>query len=159
MKSPLIRMGWLIPAAALLGAGCASLRSVQESVKDRFARPKPEVHLVTGTPSAVFAAARKAMIQLGYQVGSGSRASGRLEGYTQVGAGEGFHGSYQRRIRVDLAPAGENTMDVKVMIYEIQADSFGGPASTATETPLRGSSAYDAFFAELRGQLHAPARQ
>lgn len=159
MKFPLIRLGWLVSAVALLGSGCSSLRSVQESLKGRFVRAQPQVHLVTGTQNAVFAAARKAMVQLGYQAGSGGRASGRLEGYTQVGAGEGFQGSYQRRIVVDLAPAGENSMDVKVMIYEIRTDSFGGPASTTTETPLRDSPAYDAFFAELRGQLRAPAHR
>lgn len=159
MKFPLIRLSWLLSSVALLGSGCSSLHSVQESLKSRFGRPQPQVHLVTGTQDAVFTAAREAMVQLGYQVGSGSRASGRLEGYTQVGAGEGFQGSYQRRIVVDFAPAGEDSMDVKVMIYEIRANSFGGPASTPTENPLRDSTAYDAFFAVLRGQLHAPAHR
>lgn len=159
MKTLLMRSTWCLAMVAVLLGGCESMQAVRDSVRERFAPVPPHVQVVPGRPQAIYAAARRAMKRLGYQITTGDRMDGRLEGFTRVDSGDGFQGSYQRRIRVRIEPGGRDNMAVQVTVYEIEGSAFGQSSGPATETALRDSPTYDAFFSELTSQLQQAAHQ
>jgi hypothetical protein len=140
-------------ASGLL-AGCASMDSVRSSMKDRFVGMSPTVRLVQGAPRQVYDAARVAMEQLGYRYVRGGPAQGELEGLSRIGAGDDFRSSRQRSIEIHLQPLDGDSVEVGVRLKEIVQDGSSRVSSLATETPLRESSAYDAFFEALERMLH-----
>jgi hypothetical protein len=136
-----------------LVAGCASIESVRSTVQERIEGVPPKVRLVKGEQRQVYEAARLAMDKLGYRQTSGGPAQGRLEGLSHIGAGDNFRSSRQRSISVHLLPRDGGDIEVQVQLQEIIEDSYNKLANPATETPLRDSAGYDAFFEELERQL------
>lgn len=144
---------FLLAAACSLVAGCASVESVRSSMKDRISGGPPKVRVVEGEARQVYEAARLTMEKLGYQLTTGGPAQGRLDGLSRIGGGDDFKSSRQRAISVHLQPDEGGTVEVRVRLSEIVEDSFSRLANSATETPLRDSAGYDAFFEELARQL------
>ena len=122
-------------------------------MQERIVGAPPKLRIVDGEPRQVYEAARLAMDRLGYQVTDGGPAQGRLEGLSRIGGGNDFKSSRQRAITVHLQPQDGGTVEVQVRLSEIVEDSFNRLANSATETPLRDSAGYDAFFEELARQL------
>jgi hypothetical protein len=145
----------LLAAAWSLVAGCASVESVRSTVQDRFTGAPPKIRLVEGDARQVYEAARLTMEKLGYQLTSGGPAQGRLEGLSRIGGGDDFKSSRQRSVSVHLQPREGGSVEVQVRLSEIVEDSFNRLANPATETPLRDSPGYDAFFEELERQLQS----
>jgi len=143
----------LAAAGCSLAAGCASIEAMRSTVQDRLAGAPPKVRIVKGEAREVYDAARRAMERLGYQLTVGGPAQGRLEGLSRVGGGDDFRSSRQRAISVHLQPREGGDVAVEVRLSEIVEESFNRLANPATETPLRDSPAYDAFFEELERQL------
>lgn len=143
----------LLVVAWGLGGGCASIESVRSTVKDRIAGMPPKIRNVEGAPRKVYEAARLTMEKLGYQQVSGGPAQGRLEGLSRIGGGDDFRSSRQRSISIRLLPREGENVEVQVLLLEIIEDNFNKLDNPATETPLRDSAGYDAFFEELERQL------
>lgn len=153
-----VRISWLLLAAiGSLLAGCESLHSVRESVRERIVGAPPHQRTVPGDEKQVFAAARLAMTKLGYDFERGGPAQGELEGYSHIGAGEDFHSSTQRSITIHLFPGAEGYTEVQVWMKEILESGFDRSTSPATETPLHDPAAFDAFFDALQQQLQGAA--
>ena len=131
-------------------AGCESVR---DTVRDRFTSMPPQVRVVQGDAKQVFAAARLAMARFGYEMVRGGAAQGEIEGVTRIGGGEDFRSSQQREITIHLESLGNGSIAVRVVIKEIVEDEFSKVSNPATETPVRDTPVYDAFFEELQRQL------
>jgi hypothetical protein len=144
-------------AIASLLAGCASIHSVRESVRERFVGTPPRVRTVQGDEKQVFAAARRALAKLGFQFERGGPAQGELEAISGIGTGDDFHSSRQRTITIHLLPGAEGHVEVEVWMKEIVESDFDRATSPATEAPLRDPAAFDAFFDALQEELQAPA--
>jgi hypothetical protein len=136
-----------------LAAGCASIESVRSTVKERIEGMPPKVRMVQGEQRQVYEAVRRAIDKLGYQQTSGGPAQGRLEGLSHIGGGDNFRSSRQRSILIHLQPREEGNIEVQVQLQEIVEDNYSKLANPATETPLRDSAGYDAFFDEMERQL------
>ena len=143
----------LLAVAWSLVAGCASIESVRSTVKERIEGVPPKVRIVQGEQRQVYEAARLAIDKLGYQQVGGGPAQGRLEGLSRIGGGDDFRSSRQRSISIRLLPREGGNVEVQVLLQEIIEDNFNKLANSATETPLRDSAGYDAFFEELERQL------
>ena len=147
----------LLAAGWSFTAGCSSVEAVRSTMQERITGTPPKIRLVQGDARQVYEAARLAMGRLGYQVTSGGPAQGRLEGLSRVGGGDDFKSSRQRAISVHLQPREGGEVEVQVRLSEIYEESFDRLANPATETPLRDSPGYDAFFEELERQLQSGA--
>ena len=146
----------LLAATCSLVAGCASVETMRNAVKERIVGAPPKMRVVEGDPRQVYEAARLTIEKLGYQVTTGGPAQGRLEGLSRIGGGDDFKSSRQRAISVHLQPEEGGSVVVQVRLSEIVEDSFNRLANPATETPRRDSAGYDAFFEELARQLQGP---
>jgi hypothetical protein len=144
---------FVLVVAWSLVAGCASIESVRSTVQERIEGLPPKVRMVQGESRQVYEAARLAIDKLGYQQTSGGPAQGRLEGLSHIGGGDNFRSSRQRSISVHLLPREEGNIEVQVLLEEIVEDNYNKLANPATETPLRDSAGYDAFFDEMERQL------
>lgn len=143
----------LLAATCSLVAGCASVESVRNTMRERISGAPPKVRVVEGDPRQVYEAARLTTERLGYEVTTGGPAQGRLEGLSRIGGGDDFKSSRQRAISVHLQPGDGGTVAVQVRLTEIVEDSFSRLDNPATETVLRDPAGYDAFFDELARQL------
>jgi hypothetical protein len=151
------RLFVLVVAISALLAGCESIHSMRESVRQRIVGVPPHVRVVPGNEKQVFAAARLAMAKLGYQTVRGGPAQGELEGLTRIGGGDDFRSSRQREITINLLPGEAGVIEVRVWLKEIVENDFDRAANPATEMPVRDAAAYDAFFDELQLQVQSLA--
>ena len=140
----------LLVATGALLAGCESLHSMRESVKDRIVGAPPHVRVVNGDEKQVFTAAKLAMAKLGYDFVRGGPAQGLLEGLSRIDSGATIRSSRQRSITINLQPGTEGTVEVQVWIKEIEESDFDRASNPATEVPLRDSAAFDVFFDTLQ---------
>jgi len=147
----------LLTAIGCLVAGCESLHTVRDSVRERFVGVPPHMRTMPGDEKQVFAAARLAMTKLGYDFERGGPAQGELEGFSHIGTGEDFHSSVQRSITIHLLPGAVGYTEVQVWMKEIVESGFDRSTSPATETPLRDPAAFDAFFEVMQQQLQGAA--
>lgn len=145
----------LIAAVGGFLGGCESFESAGGTLRDRMTGVPPKVRVFAGEPRQVYAAARRAMELQEYRYLSGGPAQGRLEGITRIGLGRDFGSSRQRSISIQLEPLDGGQTQVSVLLTEIAQDSADGAAGGPTETPLRDSSSYEVFFAELQRQLQS----
>ena len=144
------RSDWLLLVLlAGFGGGCGSIDSVRSSVKDRVAGVPPRVRMVTGELRQVYDATRLSMEKLGYRVTGGGFAQGRLEGLSRIEGNGGFGSSRQRSISVHLEALDGGRVEIQVKMTEIIEEDSDRSAMSATETPVRDSVAYDAFFDEI----------
>ena len=153
MNLKTLRSFILLAAAWGFLSGCDSLESVRDTVKDRVAGVPPKVRVVDGESRGTYEAARLAMEKLGYRFAGGGPAQGRLEGLTRIDGGRDFGSSRQRSITIHLEPLDGGKIEVQVLLTEIVDEGSERAAGGPTETPLRESSGYDIFFAELERQL------
>lgn len=144
-------------AAWVLWAGCESLHSVRESVRERIVGVPPHVRVVQGDEKQVYTAARLAMTNLGYEMTRGGPAQGELEGLSRIGGGDDFRSARQREITINLQPGADGNIEVRVWLKEIVESDFNRTSNPATETPLRDEAAFDTFFDTLQVQLQGLA--
>jgi len=153
MNLRLILLATTLAAGGALIGGCESMRSVRESMHDRIAGVPPKVRVFPGDSKQVYAAARLAMGKLGFEQTRGGPAQGELEGVTRIGGGDSLRSSRQREMTVHLVPLDDGTVEVRVLLVDIEEEDFSKVSNPATETQLRESALYDAFFGELSRQL------
>jgi hypothetical protein len=132
--------------------------SVRSKVKDRIVGVPPRVKTVDGTTEQVFRAARQAMEKFGYRFTDGGPAQGRLEGFSRVQGGDDFSSARQRAIKIQLESLDGGQVEIQVRMTEINEEDSSHSSIPATETPVRDSSLYDAFFQEIEQQLKLPAQ-
>jgi hypothetical protein len=143
----------LLAAVGGLLGGCESIESVRDTVKDRVSGVPPKTRVVEGESRQIYEAARLAMERQGFHFAGGGPAQGRLEGLTRIDGGREFGSSRQRSISIHLEPLDGGRTEVQVLLTEIVDEGSERAAGGPTETPLRESSGYDTFFAELERQL------
>ncbi|HTX64748.1 MAG TPA: hypothetical protein VMD31_03180 [Opitutaceae bacterium] len=143
----------LLAATSALLAGCESIHSMRDSVKERIVGAPPHVRVVNGDEKQVFAAAKLAMNKLGYDFVRGGPAQGLLEGLSRIDSGATFRSSRQRSITINLQPGSEGMVEVQVWIKEIEESDFDRASNPATEVPLRDPAAFDVFFETLQQEM------
>lgn len=151
--SPLL----LLAATWGLLAGCESLHSVRDSVRERIVGVPPHVLVVQGDEKQVYTAARLAMVKLGYEMVRGGPVEGELEGLSRIGGGDDFRSARQRDITINLQPGTDGNVEVRVWLKEIEESDFNRAVSPATETPVHDAAAFGAFFEALQVQLQGLA--
>lgn len=157
MNTTPLRRYWILLAVLLgLCGGCSSMESVRSTMRDRIAGVPPKVRTVNGDLRQVYEAAHQTMDKLGYQFTGGGPAQKRLEGHSRIYESDDFKTCRQRAVLVRLEDLEGGRVEVQVQMTEIIAEDTDRSARPATETPLRDSTAYDAFFDELERRLQAP---
>ncbi|HVT72951.1 MAG TPA: hypothetical protein VHD61_07425 [Lacunisphaera sp.] len=147
MKSP----AWLVCLSLALFGGCDSVSS---RVQDRFTPVEPHAQVYPQPRKVVFAAAQKAVKDVGLQLGRSSLANGTIEGYADIRAANSTDDARQTTIRVKLAEAEDGGTRVEMVVYEQTEGGFPGGLS---ERPLREHSLYDLYFAALQQVLNESA--
>ena len=97
------------------------------------------------------------MEQFGYHFTEGGLAQGRLEGFSRIEGDGSFGSSLQRSISIHLEALEGGRVEIRVKMTEIIEEDSSRSAEPATETPVRDSGAYDAFFDEIERRLTPPA--
>ncbi len=140
---------WLVVLSLALLGGCDSVSS---RVQDRFTPVEPHAQVFPQPRKLVFAAAQKAVKNVGLQLGRSSPGSGTIEGYADIRAANSTDDARQTTIRVKLAEAEDGGTRVELLVYEQTEGGFPGGLS---EKPLREHSLYDLYFAALQQVLNA----
>jgi len=157
MKTPGPLPLLLAVATGALLAGCESLHSMRDSVRERIVGAPPHVRVVQGDEKQVFAAAKLAMTRLGYDFVRGGPAQGLLEGYSRIGSGANFRSARQRSITINLQPGTVGSVEVQVWMKEIVESDSDRASNPATEAPLRDPAAFDVFFDTLQQEMQGAA--
>lgn len=144
MKSRL----WLVALALAALCGCDSVSS---RVQDRFSAVEPHAQVFPQPRKLVFAAAQKAVKDVGLQLGRSSLASGTIEGYADIRAANSTDDARQTTIRVKLVEADDGATRVELLVYEQTEGGFPGGLS---EKALRQHSLYDLYFTALQQVLN-----
>jgi hypothetical protein len=135
---------WLLAACFLLSAGCDEL---PDSLRDRIdgAEP-PHVRVFSADRKATYAAALEAVGQIGFRFERGGPATGDLEAISGLATGDDLGSTRQFSLKARLNPTPDGGTEVQVWIKEIvEGDSENHPGF-ATESPLRDTPLYEAFF-------------
>jgi hypothetical protein len=150
MKTTSFHGYWILLAVLLiLGGGCTTMDSVKSEMKERIITVPPRIRVVNGDVRQVYEAARQAMEHFEYRFTEGGVAQGRLEGLSRIEGNGGFGSSRQRSISVHLEALDGGRVEIQVKMTEIIEEDSDRSAMSATETPVRDSVAYDAFFDEI----------
>ncbi|HTL66323.1 MAG TPA: hypothetical protein VL200_01550 [Lacunisphaera sp.] len=147
MKISLLLAGWTL---AVLG-GC---ESVSSRVQEHFTAVEPHAQVYPQPRKVVFAAAQKAVKNVGLQLGRSSIAKGTIEGYADIRAANSTDDARQTTIRLKLSEADDGGTRVELLVYEQTEGGFPGGVS---EKPLREHSLYDLYFAALQQLLSESA--
>ena len=149
-------------AALCVLCGCDSLSGVAAGVRAKLAvRDEPRVRDYPAPPRATYEAVRIAADQMGFRFLRGGPAQGEFDAINGVGQGDVPNSARQISMKVLLYPASDGGTEVSVLLQEIVEADSSNHAGFATETPLRDTPLYDAFFRSVQKAIDtqpAPAR-
>ena len=135
-------------------SGCESLSDMKDSVKETLAsHDQPRTRIFAVDPRATYDAVRTAVDQMDYRFVRGGPAQGQLEAISNVDFSESMHSSRQITLKARLAPAADGGTEVSLWLHEILEDNSSQNAGMATETPLRDTALYEAFFRNVQQAL------
>ena len=148
------RFALLVPFFALAFAGC---EDVADAVRSGLPLgTEPRVQTFPADPRTTFEAARKAIDGMGYTFVRGGPAQGRLEAVSAVGQADVSGGSQQFTLRAEFHATLDGTgTEVSVRMTEIIEEDSERRAGQGTETPLRDTALYEAFFRRIQAALPA----
>lgn len=139
--------------------GCESLSDVKDTFKDKLAaRDQPRTRVFAAEQRATYEAARIAVDQMDFRFVRGGPAQGELEAISKVDSSESMHSARQITLKARLTPAVEGGTEVSLSLHEIVEDNSSQNAGMATETPLRDTALYEAFFRDLQQTLALPKK-
>lgn len=141
-------LAWFVALSLVALCGCDSVSS---RMQDRFTRVEPHTRDFAQPRKVVFAAAQRAVKNVGLQLGRSSLARGTVEGYAGIRAANSTDDARQTTIRVALTEADDGGTRVELVVYEQVEGGFPGGLS---EKPLREHSLYDLYFAALQQVLN-----
>jgi hypothetical protein len=144
----------------LILAGCESISDATDSIKQKLAtRDQPHTRVFAAESRATYEAARLAVDQMDFRFLRGGPAQGELEAISSVDSSESMRGARQIAMTVRLVPAvEEGGTEVRLWLREILEDGSGQNIGQATETPLRDTALYEAFFRDLQQVLVPPKK-
>ena len=152
MKTP---FACFLILAVLALAGCGSVGSdFTTGVREKFEGPTYHTKVVSADVRAVYDASKQASDKLGFRFVSGGPAQGRLQALSGLAATDSLQGARQLSLAVKLSAVAEGT-EVAVLITEQVEDDFNKGSGQATETTLRESPLYEAFYRNLEQTLPA----
>ena len=141
-------------AVTLFIAGCESISDATSGVRNRIAaRDAPKVKTINAEPRVTYEAVRDAAAQMGFRFVRGGPAQGEFEGISGISQGEGSGTSRQLSMKVRLERSLDGGTQLSVRITEILEADSSNRAGQATETPLRDTPQYDAFFHRVQQLL------
>ncbi len=135
--------------AAFLMAGCDT---IGEPLSERFS-PPPVKRVVEAPAARVFAAAKEALVAMGYRIGASSPKSGRLEAYGRLMVDDGFRASTQHNCRVTIVELPDGACDVQFEVREQMEERTGAGAMRQSEQTLPWGGVHERFFAEVQARL------
>lgn len=149
----------LLPALAIaaLLAGCET-DSPLERVRQQVTGDYPsQTRNFAATEKATYVAARQALKALDFNFTRGGQAQGVMNARSAINPGDhvgtvhqfGLHAEFQTSLD------GKST-DVRVTMTETQADDVQGRLGPGSETPLRDTALYEAFFRDIQAALNQP---
>lgn len=143
-------MRFVLPLMALLLlAGCDTV----ESVRDRMAEgAPPQERIFAAEPKATYAAARAALISLGFKQTHGGPAEGTLDALSAIQPGDNPGGARQVSIHAELR-AVEGGTAVDVQMREIIEDDSEHHPGMATNSALRDTPMYEVYFHAIQAAL------
>jgi hypothetical protein len=148
-------------AVVLLGfvlalTSCGSVGTdFQKSVSEKFDGPTYHTKVVTADGRAAYDAAKRAVEKLGLRIVGGGAAQGRIEALSGLSANDSLQGASQLAMKVKLNPVSSDGTEIALLITEQVQDDFNKGAGQVTETPLRESALYEAFFRMVEHTLAA----
>ncbi|MDP2138547.1 MAG: hypothetical protein Q8J74_11915 [Candidatus Didemnitutus sp.] len=135
---------------SLLLAGCESMPSMKERVRDRFAAVVPKVSVYEGDSRTVYLAAQAAFKRLDYTVTRASVGGLRIEAASRINTSVAFRDSRQLIAVVKIGEVGPNQSEVTLQLREqLEGEGLGG----ASELALREHGFYETYFAVLQQVL------
>ncbi|MDF9831975.1 hypothetical protein M2103_000179 [Ereboglobus sp. PH5-5] len=141
----------LATLALLLGAGCKSnIANLREHIN-------PTYHdvIVETDEDAAFAAARTALVQMGYKITSSGVAQKKIEAISAISSGDMGRAARQVSASVRFGVAPDNTTAIQILFIEILEDSGMSRDGMATKQPLRESGLYGVFEKYVNEALKA----
>ena len=136
-------------------AGCGSVGSdFTSNVREKFDGPSYHTKTVLADPRSVFDAAKQSLDKVGFRFVSGGAAQGRIQALSDLTSSDSLKGTRQLSMTVKLSPVAAGTA-VAVLITEQIEDDFNKGAGQATETTLRESPLYEAFYRSIEQALAA----
>jgi len=149
----------LLVLVLLALTGCESLSDMKDSFKETLAsRDQPRTRIFAADPRATYDAARTAVDQMEFRFVRGGPAQGQLDAISNVDSSESMHSSRQITLKARLAPAADGGTEVSLWLHEILEDNSSQNAGMATETPLRDTALYEAFFRDVQQALALPKK-
>jgi hypothetical protein len=140
-------------------AGCESISDMKDEIKEKLAaRDQPRTRVFTADSRATYDAARLAVDQMNFRFQRGGPAQGELEAISSVDSSESMRSARQITLKARLAPAADGGTEVSLWLHEIMEDNSSQNAGMATETPLRDTALYEAFFRDLQQALALPKK-
>lgn len=149
----------LLAVFGLALAGCESISDATGGIREKLAaRNQPHTRTFAAEPRATYEAARGALDQMDFRFLRGGPAQGELEGMGGVSPGDTPGSARQIAITVRLSPAATGGTEVRVWLREIIEEDPSHNTGRATESPLRDTGLYEAFFRNLQQGL-GPSKQ
>jgi hypothetical protein len=139
--------------------GCESLSDMKDEFKEKLAaRDQPRTQVFAAESRPTYEAARIAVDQMNFRFVRGGPAQGELEAISSVDSSESMHSARQISLKARLTPAPDGGTEVSLWLHEILEDNSSQNAGMATETPLRDTALYEAFFRDLQQALGMPKK-
>ncbi|MET0263135.1 MAG: hypothetical protein ABW223_09575 [Rariglobus sp.] len=133
--------------ACVAFSGCESVRNdFTSGVREKFNGPTYQKRVFTADSQVLFEAARASAEELGFRVTRAGAAQGVIEGLSALASDDRLSGSRQRTIKVRLESTLDQGVELAVLFTEVVQDDFAKGAGQGTETTLRDSPLYEAFF-------------
>lgn len=134
----------------LLLAGCESMPTMKERVRDRFAAVVPKVSVYEGDTRTVYLAAQAAFKRLDYTVTRANLGGLRIEAVSRINTSAAFRDSRQLIATVKIAEVGLHQSEVTLQLREqLEGEGLGG----ASELALREHGFYETYFTVLQQVL------
>lgn len=138
---------FLLLGAILCVAGCST---VTERMNQRFSTAAPQERVFQHEEERVFAAARAALHELGYEITRSGAAQGLIDAESRRLPTEQFGASQQFVLEVRLRSVDPGVTTVTALLRQVTEGDF---AAGASGQPLREHGRYDIFFDLLEKKL------
>jgi hypothetical protein len=140
--------------SCLVLSGC---NSVSEQLRAPFVAPQPKSQVFAADERATYAAARAALVEIGFGFVRGGPAQGVIEALSSVETGgEGsMNGGRQLQIEAHFSSSADGGTQVDVVMHELVQGDLNQNPGMGTSTWLSDSPVYGEFFNAIGRHLAA----
>ena len=151
-----IFMVTVVFVACSVFTGCESVSDMKDGVRERMnARNEPKVRAYAADQRATYAAALRALGQMGYRFTRGGPAQGKLEAVSGISTSTSLSSSRQITLKLELRPTLDGGTEMNLWLNEIIEADSSQRAGQGTSTPLRDTPFYEVFFRTVQQGLDA----